>query len=1569
MRTKKKGEDEMKKRFLSVLLVLCLLVGLMPTAAFAAGSNLPFTDVGMQDWFYDAVQYTYEKKLMTGTGETTFTPGGTTSRGMIVTILHRLEGKPAADGADFADVAGGAYYADAVAWASANGIVNGYGEGTFGPDDAITREQAAAILYRYVQYRNMDVSRKGELSGFADAGQVSSFAEEAMGWAFGAKLITGVSDTELSPQGSTTRAQMATILMRLCEEVLGGVTVNENGVPEIDSPGNTGGDTTGGETTGNTGGTGGGNTGSTGGTTGGGSTGGTTGGGSTPPVVYYYTVTFDVLAGDAANVPEAQQVRSGERAARPVYNPTRAGYAFDGWYSDDACTTRYNFGAAVTGNLTLYAKWTPETPATGETHRVVFDLNDADLHNGRSTIYEVQNVPDCGRATRPATDPERELYAFKGWYAEPSCGVVFDFDEDIVTGDLTLYAGWGSPDPDDEGVFAATNTEETVYSISGLAVDERAATATVNVNSMSILQVDFYEDTLGENWTKDAVTELVKGTPAASVAVYTPDYGELIPVRIPLEAVTLPAHYFAVARLISSEGKELASFLYIEGSKRYENFEELTVDSFGDDELVLNFDESRNTNFGVLNPDTKVIESSDTANVLTVADIDVEDRLVPDHTYTFANPDASVQALAAGDVVYVKGTQWLFMVKEAIQNDDGSITFTPDKEAGLSDFYTTLKVDMGAAGAGADAGIQTMSIEDVHVEDSFSYSSTPPGIDIETEDKKFHGSLRFSASEEFTLKVIYDVKIFAKDYLEVSLTTKTTTGASFSLTGDFTPGKVDKNSELNNEDLLGRKGKVAVPTPIPGLEVYTKVALPISLRFTASVKVDNKTVTKSGFSFNTYNGRNDIKETEKSLSVKVEGAAKLKVGPKVSAGLQLTGGVLSAEINGSAGAEISATVSIGSDDVTNNVPSKHACLVCVAGEAKWFAEVHISADYDIKVIHGNIVDIKLIGIEKPIQFPGTRIGDGKFYVTVVPGYDSVFTKRNTEDKDLFFGFGTCPNVSYRTEFKTVDANEAELTGISVHVRKNINSYEKTGNSTYVVYLHDGIYTVDATIGGNKVQQTVVVKGAAQTVVLSPSSSDKQLAGMIVDSNTGAAIEGAEVVITSGGMTLAKENSDSSGSFKATVPAGRCLVTVTKDDYITYTIYQTVDDDQPTTQMETIRLIPGSGMGGFHGRITDATTNQPIGNVKLDLRKGWGNTSEGDILETLYTDSEGKFSYGTVEVFGAVVTGLKCGNYTLAASRDGYSETSFNIVVLPGKIESNPAQDFVMAPRGGDTWRIVLTWGADPRDLDSHVVGTLSGGSSFHVYYGHKSQYDGALEVCNLDLDDTTGYGPETITLKADAATPYYYYIHRYAGSGTISASGAQIKVYHGSDPARTFNVPTGAGSGIYWNVFAIVNGQLVVQNTIGSSPITSYAGTGSGVSTLAVEELIDKKDVPPTDPEVIGAESEDPELEAFRAEAMEAVAEYGAEELAALTGQAAEDAAAARSAAEAAIEEAEDQAGILDAFIAYQSAVEAILIGAMESAANGGSNQAADLPENGSDSMETGNPPEELPKETVTDNT
>jgi lysophospholipase L1-like esterase len=194
--------------------------GTLPPTPTPEPEELPFTDVDENDWYYEAVAYMYENGMMNGVGDDRFSPNTVLSRGMIVQVLYNLEQHPEAEDGIFSDIVSGAWYTDAVNWASSQGIVNGYGNGKFGPEEALTREQLASVLYRYAQYKGYDVAlgEDTDLLEYTDAGKISSWAKDAMTWAVEKGIIVGTTNTTLSPQNNATRAQVAVMLFRFCQQ-------------------------------------------------------------------------------------------------------------------------------------------------------------------------------------------------------------------------------------------------------------------------------------------------------------------------------------------------------------------------------------------------------------------------------------------------------------------------------------------------------------------------------------------------------------------------------------------------------------------------------------------------------------------------------------------------------------------------------------------------------------------------------------------------------------------------------------------------------------------------------------------------------------------------------------------------------------------------------------------------------------------------------------------------------------------------------------------------------------------------------------------------------------------------------------------------------------------------------------------------------------------------------------------------------------------------------------------------------------------------------------------------------
>ncbi len=314
------------------------------------------------------------------------------------------------------------------------------------------------------------------------------------------------------------------------------------------------------------------------------------------------------------------------------------------------------------------------------------------------------------------------------------------------------------------------------------------------------------------------------------------------------------------------------------------------------------------------------------------------------------------------------------------------------------------------------------------------------------------------------------------------------------------------------------------------------------------------------------------------------------------------------------------------------------------------------------------------------------------------------------------------------------------------------------------------------------------------------------------------INNADIKIYRGDSFIQSISSGSDGVYNVQLPVGDYRIEITAEGFIPFSCYASVTDDK-TTYLETFLLVGKSDAesGKASGTISDSITGKALENVSISVRSGWNNSDQGEVIKTANTNSNGKYSLE-----------LPLGYYTLNVSKNGYIPGMVNIIVQEGETF---AQNGVMTPIGDEnTFRIVLTWGATPSDLDSHMQGTLLNGNTFHVMYNNKRAMDGTTKVCELDVDDTSSYGPETITLNPTTEEAYYYYIYRYSSSGSLINSEAQVKVYKGNNLVRTFNIPLGFNEARYWNIFAIKNGELIVKNSITDSPDLEYTKEDNGGS-------------------------------------------------------------------------------------------------------------------------------------------
>lgn len=1407
------------KKITSVLVTLAMVVSMLPTFAFAA-NNSAFTDVDGNEYYANAAEALAELDILEGYDDGSFGATRDITRAEMAAIICRMldkenDAEKVKGITDFEDVSSSHWAAGYINYASDNGIIEGDGDGKFRPEDNVKYEEAIKMVVCAVglgddvtvdpkdwskEYLEIaddngitdDVKgRKGNASPRGDVAVMvynsltydlaTPVASLEGGSYTGTKSVTLTTSTKdatiyyttdgTTPTVKSTKYTKAISISKTTTikaiAVVDDVLLSD--VTEIKY------------TIQSSGGGGGGSSSSS-----------------------KYTVSFNLNYDDASNTPTSQSVNKGENAREPE-NPTRDGYVFLGWSTSKDGNDVFDFTSPITKSLVLYALWT--NIGGSDSYTVTFLLND-----GSPGAYEMQTVAANGYAMKPA-DPTREYYAFTGWYTEPSMVNEFDFSTKI-TGDTMLYAGWDSPDGgSDSELYAASSGTETIYSVSGMEINGDNAYVTVNANTQSVLVLKF----LDEN------TEALIN----SVAIYTPDYCEMTSVEAPLPN-DLPEHFIVEAQLTDDKNVPLCdSVRFIKFTTKYEEFEKLTVDDF-EGQSVINYDEDKTDNFGVLSSETKVIESSEDANIVSVVK-DMNDPTGVMVYYSIENPTDDVKNLSAGDCVYISETDYMFKI-ETISEQDGKIIITTVDDVVMADFYDVIKIDMDINTEDQENEVVEVSDDeaslDAEIIDVDGDWSTDIGVSLDKEISdhvKITGNLKGKAT--ISVEMVYDAHLFSDDYFYCSFSTKGEFNASVSLTASV------NNAEKNNTKF--EASKISIPTPIVGLDVYVQPSIPVDWSISGTGKLSFNYTQTSGFTYDTYSGHQKIDKKNYALTLGLEGKAEVSFGPKIEVGVGWGKNpkndkyIVSADIGGQYGVKFTATV--GTDGSITNEDSKHACTVCLNGEAKWFVTVDAKLEFYItKRLSATPIDWTLFSYETWIDILNI-IDDGKFYVSLVNDEDSMFHGH------VKMGGGDCPNKTYRTTFDAKDANGDDIRA-NISINKQNGQSVTSGNTTFSKYLYDGVYTASGNVDGKQITKSFVVGGGSQTVTLSVDSADGTLKGAVKKADSNEAISNADILIKQYGITIASKKTDSSGNYSISLADGTYLVEITKDGFIPFSTVAKVENGAETYIATSLMVGESDQKGGFSGRILDATNNNPIPGVHLVLRSGWNNSSEGDIILSLTTNNNGEFSYEVQEFMGLIV-GLTPGNYTLTATKQGYATKSFDIVVLPGTTTSE--QNASLSPTmDAGNYRIVLKWGANPRDLDSHLIGPTGEGSTFHTWYSNKSYSNSNGRVADLDLDDTDGEGPETTTIRQVFDGTYNFYVHHYAGEGTIASSGAYVEVYRGDNKIATYYAPIDGGNGLYWNVFTLNGntGEIRPGNTITGAP-TSTANLLAGEQAESNEAL------------------------------------------------------------------------------------------------------------------------------------
>lgn len=594
--------------------------------------------------------------------------------------------------------------------------------------------------------------------------------------------------------------------------------------------------------------------------------------------------------------------------------------------------------------------------------------------------------------------------------------------------------------------------------------------------------------------------------------------------------------------------------------------------------------------------------------------------------------------------------------------------------------------------------------------------------------------------------------------------------------------KISADMEIKGEKELPdvTLGFFTVPTQIPGVVVVlpvdfvSSVSGKISYKITAGMKQNVGLAYERGSGMRTY--PEDKFQTEFNAS-DINGTGKASVGVKLSGiGKALGWDIVKLEAQGDFNGTATTSI-LGANGLFNCISFASTfdrSLALKAPIFKWEGKADIGNSIPLwsKTFGSCVSDITINPNEIELE-PGETKS-----VTIT-------ARDNTTKKEI--------NDSDKIEFNISDSTKVKVDQKSNRVDIKATDLAMDGDIIMVEVVYDQ--------HGEKITDQLKVN-------IVDNRPKGELIGKVSDAVQGNPLNEATVKVFKGSELAAEVKTAEDGSYKANLSPGDYKVEVSYPNYITDTSRITIESTDTTTYDAKLELVGDEygGIGTVKGQISNAVNGRGIEEVILEIRKGKNNTT-GEIFGTATTDSSGNYEVD-----------LPGGNYTILLQKEGYITTHANIIAIGDETKSN--QNATLSPDGvvDENLRIVLTWGKDPSDLDSHITGPKADGGRFHVYYVNKDYQDEANDV-NLDRDDVTSYGPETVTVinRIQEGT-YTYAVHNYTGRYLtednqleLANSNAKVEIYRADTLLATYNVPL-EQAGNSWRVFEIRNGEIVPIN-------------------------------------------------------------------------------------------------------------------------------------------------------------
>lgn len=1357
------------KKLMSLLLALIMVFSTMPSSALAAETS--FTDVKETDWFYDGVQYAYDHGLMSGTGNSKFSPSLNTTRAMLVTILHRMEKAPVAGESTFTDVEVGSWYANAVAWAASTGIVRGYSSGRFGPMVDITREQMATILYRYATFKECDVSAHNDLSKYVDAANISSWAQDALSWANAMKLVNGIGESRLDPQGVATRAQTATILRRFCENV---VDASQK-VQEIKS----------------------------------------------------FTVAYDLNYGKKTTYLK-DTVEEGKTASEPTI-PTRSGYDFSGWYTSASNGKKFDFSSPITSDITLYARWssisdgdsssssgsssssptpTPtveqilmaELKANGSATRTSGNYSNLTIGSGQIlTISGNGEVTLGGLTTNNGT-----IVVDNTGVKLKLSGVVNNNGTVTNNGTIENKATFNNNSANtlhNNGIF-----DNYGVLVNGAVADGRivnSALGTITIRSRGTLTNNLGGsiENAGTITIEQDATYIANGTVSGNPITNQnelSDYsrGEWVQALAQKLGMNLSINaedidcYFA-----DSQGSQYV--VAIETAQAYGILPAPDIEDLEQDVPQFYPDKPATREFAAYTA-VKAMGFDGKSEYDTSTWADLTSIEYPE-----------IAAIAVGfNFLNLEDSEYYYPTKN-LTKAEASTIFSAIDEINASTLVSAENVHDNTVYADdivreSLTAISSYSIKEITTGKYGVYNVSPDTVLL---DIHIGDVVILPATDEHITGVALKVEeidytdgtevynfVGSKPELSEVFTEIDFAGVGTPIIGEVIPaegvtceydasGISDDDSELYPLDIdLGGSYKV------PGKLKFTVAKKKVSenLEASGSVEVEIPDVTCI---FDAHIGLFDTEVHEFTISVqeKVKFKGELKY-TLAESGYELTNSIGNTRWE-------KGRVELGRIPIAIGATGLSFDLVFFYNvEAKGTASITYTIISTQGYQYKNGASRVIFDFDDSLDFlelkGSARAGIGlagdicAFELMDIVGYsgefgiafNGSFTPHILATDTLFCGDITL--YAYATSGLDKETVVGKFLDKVCHYTLEFEHLKNDENNPLKLKLHIE--------NGKRVAECTFGTGA--------------ISGYVAALDSRNAIHNARINIYSTGSLgdnlVRTLYSDPTGKFGVNnLHAGTYIVKVSATGYFTYEWTLNVAANE-TTYVETLLMIDRAGnlneLGAIQGSITDAVSGFPITNSTYKLRKGW-NMQSGQVL------TEGEFVNSTYSLSYSV------GNYTLEVSRNEYMTNWINIAISK---DSSTTANVVLTPQNmqSGVMRIVLTWGDMPPDIDSHTFGPtlIDANQEFHVYFGNKD-FDNGNVTLDLDIDDIDGNGPETTTIKMlNGNAKYSYYVHDYTNqsetiSTALSLSGAKVQVYIGNS-VRTFNIPTNK-AGTVWHVF------------------------------------------------------------------------------------------------------------------------------------------------------------------------